>query len=161
MRQITFGPTHTNYFNIDPDDAREAGNQSDRGIHLQERRSRSVIGTSSRTLRGSSTNNSPRIQNSRGSGFDDTFNTSSVQTGSYRSPEVIFFAGEDLYRDNIVGSRELAIKKHCKCKLEFDDSRTFESYCHEFCGLLNLRFQDVQFMSGRKEVPMQRTVKKP
>jgi hypothetical protein len=139
MRHITFGPTHTNYFNIDPDDGREAGNQSDRVIHLPERRSRSVIGTSSRTLRGSSTNNSPRIQNSRGSGYFST----SVQTGSYRGLEIIFFAGEDLYRDNIVGSRELAIKKYCKCKLEFDDSRTFESYCHEFCGLLNLRFLDV------------------
>lgn len=82
-------------------------------------------------------------------------------TGSFKSPEIIFFACEDLYRDNIIGTRELAIKKYCKCKLEFDDSRTFESYCHEFCGLLNLRFNDIRFMHGRKEVPMQRTVKKP
>lgn len=101
---------------------------------------------------------SPRLQPNRA--FNTNFSTS-VQAASYRSPDVIFFAGEDLYRDNIVGTRELAIKKYCKCKLEFDDSRTYESYCHEFCGLLNLRFADIRFMSGRKEVPMLRTVKKP
>ena len=68
---------------------------------------------------------------------------------------------EDLYRDNIVGTRELAIKKYCKCKLEFDNSRSYASYCQEFCGLLNIRFTDLKFMQGRKEVPQLRTVKKP
>ena len=67
---------------------------------------------------------------------------------------------EDLFRDNIVGTRELAIKKYCKCKLEFDDSRSFSSYCYEFCGLLNIRFNDLKFMQGRKEVPMSRNVRK-
>ena len=62
--------------------------------------------------------------------------------------EVIFFAMEDLYRDNIVGTRELAIKKYCKCKLEFDESRTYLSYCYEFCGLLNIRFGEMKFMHG-------------
>ena len=78
-----------------------------------------------------------------------------------RSQEVTFFAGEDIYRDSIVGTRELAIKKLCKCKFEFDDSRTFESYCYEFCGLLNLIYSDIRFIIGRKEVTMARTVKKP
>lgn len=55
---------------------------------------------------------------------------------------------EDLYRDNIVGTRELAIKKYCKCKLEFDESRTYLSYCYEFCGLLNIRFGEMKFMHG-------------
>ena len=68
---------------------------------------------------------------------------------------------EDLFRDNIVGTRELAIKKYCKCKLEFDDSRSYASYCQEFCGLLNIRYNDLKFMQGRKEVPMSRNVKKP
>ena len=72
-----------------------------------------------------------------------------------------FFAREDLYRDNIVGTRELAIKKYCKCKLQFDDSRSYASYAHEFCGLLNVRFSDIRFFMGRKEVAMMRTVKKP
>lgn len=57
-----------------------------------------------------------------------------------RPSEVTFFAGEDIYRDSIVGTRELGIKKLCKVKLELDESRTFESYCFEFCGLLNLIF---------------------
>lgn len=78
-----------------------------------------------------------------------------------KNTEVIFFAGEDLYRDNIVGTRELAIKKYCKCKLQFDDSRTYESYCWEFCGLLNIRFSDIKFVANRREIPMGRTVKKP
>lgn len=60
-----------------------------------------------------------------------------------------------------MGTRELAIKKLCKCKLEFDDTRTFESYCFEFCGLLNLSYSDIKFIIGRKEVTMARTVKKP
>jgi len=74
---------------------------------------------------------------------------------------VTFFAMEDLFRDNIVGTRELAIKKYCKCKLQFDDSRSYASYCHEFCGLLNIRFSDIRFFQGRKEVAMMRTIKKP
>jgi hypothetical protein len=74
---------------------------------------------------------------------------------------VIFYAGEDIYRDSQVGTRELAIKKFCKCKLELDESRTFESYCYEFCGLLNLRFLDVKFMIEHNEITMSRTVKKP
>ena len=96
---------------------------------------------------------------SRGSAFYQNFSTS-VLTGSHKSLEVVFFAGEDLYRDNIIGTRELAIKKYCKCKLEFDESRSYESYCHEFCGILNLKFYDVRFMNGRKEVPMLRTLRK-
>ena len=35
------------------------------------------------------------------------------------------------------------------------------SYAHEFCGLLNIRFSDIRFFMGRKEVAMMRTVKKP
>jgi hypothetical protein len=61
-----------------------------------------------------------------------------------QSSEVVFYAGEDLYRDSVVGTRELAIKKYCKLKLEFDPDRTYESYCFEFCGLLNLRFPDIK-----------------
>ena len=80
-----------------------------------------------------------------------------------KSTELVFYAGEDLYRDSVVGTRELAIKKYCKCKLEFDGARTYESYCFEFCGLLNLRFQDIKFTlhGSTKEVTFQRTVKKP
>lgn len=74
--------------------------------------------------------------------------------------EVVFYAGEDIYRDSVVGTRELAIKKHCKCKLDLDELRTYESYCFEFCGLLNLKFSDVKFMIGRKDVVMVRTVRK-
>jgi len=75
--------------------------------------------------------------------------------------EVVFYACEDLFRDNLVGTRELAIKKYCKCKLEWDDSRSYESYCHEFCGLLNLRFSDMKFLLKRKELPMHKSVRKP
>lgn len=72
----------------------------------------------------------------------------------------MFFAGEDIHRDSVVGTRELAIKKFCKCKFDHDDSRTFESYCFEFCGLLNLRYCDIKFMIGRKDLVMCRNVKK-
>ena len=75
--------------------------------------------------------------------------------------EVVFYACEDLFRDSLVGTRELAIKKYCKCKLEWDDSRTYESYCYEFCGLLNVRFSELKFLLKRKEIAMQRTVRKP
>ena len=89
----------------------------------------------------------------------------SLRSGSTRQliTDVTFFAGEDLFRDSMVGTRELAIKKYCKCKLEFDETRTFESYCFEFCGILNLKFQDLKFMlnGGHKEVAPMRTVKKP
>ena len=68
---------------------------------------------------------------------------------------------EDLFRDNIVGTRELAIKKYCKCKLQHDESRSYASYAHEFCGLLNIRFSDIRFFQGRKEIAMMRTIKKP
>lgn len=73
---------------------------------------------------------------------------------------MVFFAGEDIYRDSAVGTRELAIKKHCKCKFDLDDQRTFESYCFEFCGLLNIRFIDVKFMQGNKEIALKRNVRK-
>lgn len=88
--------------------------------------------------------------------------SSAFSSGAYyhKTSEVVFFAGEDIYRDSVVGTRELAIKKYCKCKLDLDDTRTFESYSFEFCGLLNLRMQDITFMIGRKEIAMVRTVKK-
>lgn len=89
--------------------------------------------------------------------------TSAFSSGAYHAPkssEVVFFAGEDIFRDSIVGTRELAIKKYCKCKFDLDDSRTFESFCFEFCGLLNVRLCDIKFMIGRKEVVMGRNVKK-
>ena len=97
----------------------------------------------------------------RGSNFSSAFNLSQGRASEQKNSEVVFFAGEDLYRDNIVGTRELAIKKYCKCKLQYDDSRTYESYCWEFCGLLNIRFSDIKFLQGRKEVAMQRNLKKP
>jgi hypothetical protein len=88
--------------------------------------------------------------------------SSAFSTGGYASKasEVVFFAGEDIYRDSVVGTRELAIKKYCKCKFDLDESRTFESYCFEFCGLLNVRYCDIKFMLGRKDITMARTVKK-
>ena len=88
--------------------------------------------------------------------------SSAFSSGAYnsKSQEVVFFAGEDIYRDSVVGTRELAIKKHCKCKFDLDDERTFESFCFEFCGLLNLRFIDVKFMVGSKEIALKRNVKK-
>lgn len=88
--------------------------------------------------------------------------SSAFSTGAYNSrpSEIVFFAGEDIYRDSVVGTRELAIKKYCKCKLDLDETRTFDSYCYEFCGLLNLRFSEIKFMIGRKEIAMARAVKK-
>ena len=144
MRQITFGPTHTNYFDIEDDEIIE------RRAHNSDR---ARIRTSHR--RDSSQQNSPRA---RGSSFSQRTGPTNEHS---RNLEVTFFAMEDLFRDNIVGTRELAIKKYCKCKLQFDDSRSYASYCHEFCGLLNIRFSDIRFFQGRKEVPMMRTVKKP
>jgi hypothetical protein len=82
--------------------------------------------------------------------------------------EVIFYASENLFREGFTswggaGShhRELAMKKYCKCKFAFDPQRTFQSYCFEFCGLLNIRMGDVRFYLGNREAPMSRTVKKP
>jgi len=81
---------------------------------------------------------------------------------------VIFYASEHLFREGFtsLGSagshhRELAMKKHCKCKFTYDPTRTYQSYCYEFCGLLNLRMQDVRFYLGSREAPLQRTLRKP
>lgn len=81
--------------------------------------------------------------------------------GHYTSKsEVVFYAGEDIFRDSVVGTRELAIKKYCKCKFDLDTSRTYESYCFEFCGLLNIRHADIRFLFGRKELQQNRIVRK-
>lgn len=87
---------------------------------------------------------------------------SAFSTGDYtvKSSEVVFFAGEDIFRDSMVGTRELAIRKHCKCKFDLDDCRTFESYCFEFCGLLNVHYSEIKFMIGTKDIVMARNVKK-
>ena len=100
MRQVNFGPTHTNYFDIDDHELLErrlSANNSERALRARSFRS------------GSSQQNSPRA---RGSNF-----SSARHTIDSKNPEVTFFAMEDLFRDNIVGTRELAIKKYCKCKL--------------------------------------------
>jgi hypothetical protein len=91
-------------------------------------------------------------------------------SSSYRGSlnEVIFYASENLFREGFtVGGgagghhRELAMKKCCKCKFAFDNQRTFQSYCFEFCGLLNLRMNDCRFFLGNREIPMGSSVKKP
>lgn len=68
--------------------------------------------------------------------------------------EVIFFAGETIYRESMFGHKELAMKKYCKCKFTHDSSRNYLSYCYEFCGLLNVQFKEVKFFIGNKEVGM-------
>lgn len=82
--------------------------------------------------------------------------------------EVIFYAIENLFREGFTiggnaGShhRELAMKKFCRCKFTFDNQRTFQSYCFEFCGLLNVRMSDVKFYLGNREAPLSRQVRKP
>lgn len=132
---VSFGPT--NYFDID-----EEVRLSSRRLSMSRETSptmRSHI-SSSQSARATTTSRQPLV-----------------------TSEVTFYAGEDLYRDSVVGTRELAIKKYCKCKLEFDETRTFESYCFEFCGVLNLKIQDLKFMlnGSHKEIAMMRTVKKP
>ena len=82
------------------------------------------------------------------------------QMQSSRLNEVIFYASENLFRESFVGHRELAMKKYCKCKFTFDPQRTFQSYCFEFCGLLNLQHKDVKFYLGSREAPLQRLVRK-
>ncbi len=91
-------------------------------------------------------------------------------SSSYRGSlnEVIFYASENLFREGFtVGGgagghhRELAMKKCCKCKFAFDSQRTYQSYCFEFCGLLNLRMNDCRFYLGTRELSMSRSVKKP
>jgi len=61
----------------------------------------------------------------------------------------------------MIGSKELAIKKYCKCKFAFDSGRTYESYVFEFCGLLNVKMKDLRFQVGRREVVMSRQIRKP
>jgi hypothetical protein len=90
-------------------------------------------------------------------------------SSSYRGlNEVIFYSSENLFREGFTSAggagshhRELAMKKHCKCKFAYDSQRTFQSYCFEFCGLLNIRMNDVKFYLGNREPPMGRSVRKP
>ena len=52
------------------------------------------------------------------------------------------------------------MRKQCKCKFDLDDTRTFESYCFEFCGLLNVHYSEIKFLINNKDIVMARTVKK-
>jgi hypothetical protein len=74
---------------------------------------------------------------------------------------VVFYAGENLLRETLVGHKEIAMKKYCKCKFSFDSTRTYQSYVYEFCGLLNIQYKDVKFFMGNRELSMQRSVRKP
>ena len=110
MRHITFGPTETNYFDLDEDeDSTPQENYSERlnQRFSGQRQTGSLSGASSPRM----------VRPHRGSNFSSAFNLSQGRSSENKNTEVIFFAGEDLYRDNIVGTRELAIKKYCKCKL--------------------------------------------
>ena len=74
--------------------------------------------------------------------------------------DVVFYASENLFSENLFGNKELAIKKFKKVKLPLDTARTYESYCFEFCGLLNLQLRDLKFFINNKELSMQRNVRK-
>jgi hypothetical protein len=67
---------------------------------------------------------------------------------------VVFYAGEHLYRENMFGHKELAMKKYCKCKFAFDAARNYQSYCYEFCGLLNIQMKDIKFFMGNRELAL-------
>ena len=135
MRQISFAPS---------------------AIQQDEQRQNTDLDSSLNDLRPPQSRGSQRHPMSTGlsSAFSSGFYTT-------KPSDVVFYAQEDIYRDSVVGTRELAIKKYCKLKLDLDDARTYESYCFEFCGLLNLRFNEFRFVlaSNTKEVPMVRTVK--
>ena len=89
-------------------------------------------------------------------------NPSSFQNPNpQRSNEVAFFSCDNLFRESLVGHRELAMKKGCKCKFAFDPQRTFQSYCYEFCGVLNIQMQELKFFLKDREVPYQRQTRKP
>ena len=123
-------PEKLEVFDIDDEEMIE------RRLRMNSNSERLRRNTTGNIRSGSSQQNSPRARGS---------SNSQRQGSSNGNLEVTFFAMEDLFRDNIVGTRELAIKKYCKCKLQFDDSRSYASYCHEFCGLLNIRFSDIRF----------------
>mmetsp|Transcript_21466 Transcript_21466/g.20636 ORF Transcript_21466/g.20636 Transcript_21466/m.20636 type:complete len:103 (+) Transcript_21466:173-481(+) len=61
----------------------------------------------------------------------------------------------------MVGNKEVAMKKYQKAKFIFDTQRTYQSYCYEFCGLLNLQFKDVKFFMSSREISLQRSVRRP
>jgi hypothetical protein len=149
-RQITFGSNQINYFDTDDNPSnRLPVQQSARLRHespiLLHRESIPVE-------RASSVRNVPTIS------LNSAFSTGA--NGGARDSEIVFFAGEDIYRDGVVGTRDLAVKKYSKIKFDLDVSRTFESYCYEFCGLLNVKFHDIRFLMDRKELLLSRVVKK-
>ena len=106
-------------------------------------------------------------QSSQNFNDDNLINLSTERNPSLASSSptsqahLIFYAGESLYRENLFGNKEVAIKKFCKVKFVFEAERTYESFCHEFCGLLNLQIRDLKFFIGNSELTLQRSARKP
>ena len=74
---------------------------------------------------------------------------------------MIFKAMENVWRKGDIRHSELALKKGKRVSLEFDKTRQFQSYVHEFCGKFNLKPESVRFSLGRKVVPMHKCPKYP
>eukprot|EP00347_Sterkiella_histriomuscorum_P021639 403333279 len=86
---------------------------------------------------------------------------SQSSSGYHRQNEVVFYSCDNLFRESLVGHKELAMKKNCKCKFALDTNRNFQSYIYEFCGLLNVQMSEVKFFIKNREVPYQRQIRKP
>lgn len=74
--------------------------------------------------------------------------------------KVIFRAGEDLYHHEYNKSKEIVFKRGKSAKFDFDDERTFHSYCCEFWGKTNLELNTLNFMLKNNRVAMHRNVKR-
>ena len=75
--------------------------------------------------------------------------------------KVIFRAGEDLCHNDILKHTEIVLKRGKTAKFDFDPERTFNSYCCEFCGKINLMFKTLNFTMKNHRVAMHRNVKRP
>jgi hypothetical protein len=95
MRSVTFGPI--GYF----DSSLRGSNESEEPPHIRESGPSQLISSSHNSERYHSTNSSLRLN------------------------EVVFYAGENLYRETLIGHREVAMKKYCKVKFSFDSARTY------------------------------------
>lgn len=79
----------------------------------------------------------------------------------YSENKVIFRAGEDLYHNEQSKGKEVVLKRGKSVKFDYDAERTFNSYCCEFWGKINLKLNTLNFVLKNHRVAMHRNVKRP
>jgi hypothetical protein len=63
--------------------------------------------------------------------------------------DIIFEAAEDLYNSS---KTQTLLLKNCYKSIPIAKPRHFQSYCHEFCGLVGVSYPTVRFLIGGRDI---------